>query len=99
MKRHMLTMFSAAGFLFAFVLAFASAAKPGTPGPTAAPPQERHEAFEDLHRADERLKEARALLVGAPGEFGGHRTKAIRRVDQALEEVHAAFESREHHRY
>ncbi|MGB0035262.1 MAG: hypothetical protein WBP79_07305 [Candidatus Acidiferrales bacterium] len=98
MKRHMLTMFSAAGFLFAFVLAFASPAKPGTPGPTAAPPQERHEAFEDLRRAEGHLKEARALLAGAPGEFGGHRDKAIRRVDQALAEVHEAIQSREHHR-
>jgi hypothetical protein len=59
---------------------------------TAPAAQERREGFEDMRRAERLLKDARAILAGAPGEYGGHRDKAIKRVDEALHEVHEAIE-------
>jgi hypothetical protein len=99
MERKIISLMSVATLLAAaLVLAFISPAVRGTtPAPgavaSAQPAQERHDAREDLHHAEDKLREARGLLASAPGEYGGHRHKAIKKIDEALQEVHEAWES------
>ena len=99
MKRQIVSLISVAGFL-ALALIFVLVS-PGVRGTTtvlgavanAQPAQERHDAREDLHHAEDKLREARGLLASAPGEYGGHRDKAIKKIDEALQEVHEAWQS------
>jgi hypothetical protein len=99
MNRLFIRLISAAGLLtLALFLVFVSPAVRGrtlAPGAVlnGAPAQERHDAREDLHHAEDKLREARGLLASAPGEYGGHRDKAIKKVDEAIQEVHEAWES------
>ncbi len=99
MNRLFVRLISAAGlFALALFLVFVSPAVRGTtpaPGavPNGQPAQERHDAREDLHHAEDKLREARGLLASAPGEYGGHRDKAIKKVDEAIQEVHEAWQS------
>jgi hypothetical protein len=99
MKRQIVSWISVAGLLaLALIFVFVSPTVRGTtPAPggvvSGQPAQERHDAREDLHHAEDKLREARGLLASAPGEFGGHRDKAIRKIDEALQEVHEAWES------
>jgi hypothetical protein len=94
MKNRTLNVFTAAGFLLASALFFASSATPRPAGQPPAAPQERREAFEDLRRAEGLLRDARAILAAAPGEYGGHRDKAIHKIDEALGQIR---EAREYH--
>src|ERR1700740_3660571 len=99
MKRQIASLISAAGFLvLALLFVFVSPAVRGTKPASGAvasgqPAQQRHDAREDLHHAEDKLREARGLLASAPGEYGGHRDKAIKKVDEAIQEVHEAWES------
>ena len=95
MKNRILTALSTIAFAAALFLIFPSHATSNAASATVTPPQERHEQAEDLHRAEDKLREAREILAHAPGEYGGHRAKAIERVDEALREVHEAWEHRE----
>ncbi|MFZ0582938.1 MAG: hypothetical protein WAN72_03805 [Candidatus Acidiferrales bacterium] len=100
MNRQLMRLVSAAGLLALafFLLVFVSPAVRGTTSPRGAflegtPAQAGHEAREDLHHAEDKLREARGLLASAPGEYGGHRDKAIKKIDEALQEVHEAWQS------
>lgn len=99
MKRKIISLMSAATLLAAaLVFVFVSPAVRGTASASGAvanlqPAQDRHDAREDLHHAEDKLREARGLLASAPGEYGGHRDKAIKKIDEALQEVHEAWES------
>lgn len=99
MKRQIISLMSVATLVVAaLVFAFVSPSVRGTtPAPgavaNAQPAQERHDAREDLHHAEDMLRQARGLLASAPGEYGGHRDKAIKKIDEALQEVHEAWES------
>lgn len=99
MKRQIMSWISVAGLLaLASLFVFISPAVRGTThaSGTAAneqPAQERREGREDLHHAEDMLRQARGLLASAPGEYGGHRDKAIKKIDEALQEVHEAWES------
>ena len=92
MKHRTLSLFTAGGLLLAAAFFFTPSATPKLGAEPAAAAQERHEGFEDMHRAEEALRNARAILAAAPGGYGGHRDKAIKKVDEALGEVHAAIE-------
>jgi hypothetical protein len=92
MKRKRLSLFAAAGLLLAGAFFFTPSATLKLGAEPAAPAQERREGFDDMHRAEEALRNARAILAAAPGEYGGHRDKAIKKVDEALGEVHQAIE-------
>ncbi len=81
------------GFLLCFG---AGAAFHSIPGVTVAAAQEKRDAMADVARARDLLKEARNLLASAPGEFGGHRDKAIKKVDEALGEANEALATRAH---
>jgi hypothetical protein len=91
MKHTRLNWLTLAGVLVALVFGLSFSVPSGTARATAPAPQERHEGFEDMRRAEGLLRDARAVLAGAPGEYGGHRDRAIKRVDQALEEIHEAI--------
>jgi hypothetical protein len=84
--------FMLAGVVMVLVLGLSLSVPSGKARETAPAAQERHEGFEDMHRAEKLLREAQAVLAGAPGEYGGHRDKAIKRVYEALGEVHEAIE-------
>jgi hypothetical protein len=92
MKNNRLKWFTLAGVLVALVFGLSLSVPNGTARATVPAAQERHEGFEDMHHAEKLLREARAVLAGAPGGYGGHRDKAIKRVDEALHEVHEAIE-------
>jgi predicted metal-dependent hydrolase len=93
MKRYIWTLISTVGFLLAFLFAFGS---PATTIARAAAlaPQERRVQAEELHHAEDKLREAREILEHAPGEYGGHRKRAIGRIDEAIGEIHASYEDR-----
>jgi hypothetical protein len=94
MKTQMSRLLIVSGFAVAFVAGTAVRSIPGTTGVVAA--QEKHEAMADMRSASSLLQQARGLLAGAPGSFGGHRDKAIKRVDEALGEVNEALQTRAH---
>jgi hypothetical protein len=79
---------AATGLAVGLCLAFGAFAT----GRIGAAAQDRREM---IHHAEDKLKEARDMLANTPGEFGGHRDKAIRKIDEALAEVHEAWEHRE----
>jgi hypothetical protein len=60
---------------------------------TNAPAHPKGEQHPAIHRAVANLREARHALNEAKSEFGGHRTKAIKAVDEALEECRLALET------
>jgi hypothetical protein len=92
MKHRILNMFTAAGLALAVALIVSTFATPKATGGALPAAQERHEAREDFRRAEVLLRDARGLIAAAPGEYGGHRDKAIKRIDEALGEVHEAIE-------
>lgn len=47
--------------------------------------------FPKLHQALHELREARKELKDAPHEFGGHRAKALRGVEDAIKQIEAAL--------
>jgi len=94
MKRYIWTLISTGGFLLVFLFAFGSPATSLPARASAAALQERRVQAEELHHAEDKLREAREILEHAPGEYGGHRKKAIGRIDEALGEIHAAYEDR-----
>jgi hypothetical protein len=96
MKNWILNLVTTAGLLLAFVLTMTPPSARLAAGASPAP-QERREKVEDMHRAEQMLRDARAVLAGAPGEYAGHRDRAIKHVDAALGEVHEAIEVVEHH--
>jgi hypothetical protein len=59
------------------------------PSAQAAQGKERHPA---IHAAIRHLEQAKAALEKAQHDFGGHRTRAVEHVNQALEECRAALE-------
>jgi len=67
---------------FAFPLMHSAMAKP------AAPPAGPHP---EMDAALHNLQEARRHLERAEPVFAGHREAAIKHVDAAIEEIHAAF--------
>jgi hypothetical protein len=51
-----------------------------------------------LARAIEALRDARAYLLEAPHDFGGHKAEAIRATDNAIRELDRALQYRERRR-
>lgn len=96
MKNWILNLVTTAGLMLVLVLVVTPPLARLAAGATPAP-QERREKFEDLRRAEQLLRDARAVLAGVPGEYAGHRDKAILHVDEALDQVHKAIEVVEHH--
>jgi hypothetical protein len=92
MKKNRLNWFAFAGAVTILVFGLSLSGLNGRARAAAPALQERHEGFEDMRRAEKHLREAREILAQAPGEYGGHRDKAIKRVDEALGEVHEAIE-------
>ncbi|HYL69495.1 MAG TPA: hypothetical protein VEX69_10035 [Candidatus Limnocylindria bacterium] len=92
MKQNHSNWITLACVLVVMMFTLSLSAPRGTARATTPAPQDRHEGFEDMHRAQKILQDARAVLAGAPGEYGGHRDKAIKKVDEALHEVHEAIE-------
>ena len=92
MKKNRMNWFMLIGALVFLIFSLSFSTSSGTARATVPAAQERHEGFEDMRRAEKLLRDARAVLAGAPGEYGGHRDKAIKRVDEALGELHEAIE-------
>ena len=96
MKNWILHLITTAGLMLAFVFVLTPPSARLAAGASPVP-QERREKVEDMRRAEQLLRDARAVLAGAPGEYSGHRDKAIVHVDAALGQVHEAIEAVEHH--
>ncbi len=56
-----------------------------------------HEHHPELHKAREKLEHAKSDLEHAAHDYGGHRVAAIKAIDTALGELHAAIDYDEHH--
>lgn len=48
-----------------------------------------------IARAIEALRDARAYMVSAPHDFGGHRAEALRATDEAIRQLNFALAYRE----
>jgi hypothetical protein len=92
MKHNRSNWIMVACVLLAMIFGLSLSAPSGTARATTPAAQERREGFEDMRRAEALLRDARGILAAAPGEYGGHRDRAIKRVDEALHEVHEALE-------
>jgi hypothetical protein len=89
--RNRLNWFMVTVVLAALVVGLSFSVSSVTARATAPAAQEHHEGYEDMHHAQKLLQDARAVLAGAPGEYGGYRDKAIKKVDEALIEVQNAI--------
>jgi hypothetical protein len=96
MKNQISRLLIVGGFVLCFVAGAAFRSIPGTASVTAVAAQDKRDAMADVAHARDLLQEARGLLASAPGDFGGHRDKAIKRVDEALGEANAALATRAH---
>jgi hypothetical protein len=96
MKNQISRLLIVGGFVLCFVAGAAFHSIPGATSVTVAAAQDKRDAMADVARARYLLQEARGLLASAPGEFGGHRDKAIKKVDEALGEANAALATRAH---
>jgi hypothetical protein len=96
MKNQISRLLIVGGFVLCFVAGAAFHSIPGATSVTVAAAQDKRDAMADVARARYLLQEARGLLASAPGEFGGHRDKAIKKVDEALGEANAALATRVH---
>ena len=67
MKKNRMNWYMLAGVVAVLVLGLSLSVPSGTARATAPAAQERHEGFEDMHRAEKLLREARAVLRGHPG--------------------------------
>jgi hypothetical protein len=92
MKKNRMNWLMSVGALVALIFGLSPSAPNGTARATVPAAQERHEGFEDMRRAEQLLRDAKGVLAAAPGEYGGHRDKAIKRIDEALGEIHEAIE-------
>jgi hypothetical protein len=86
--KNRLRWFTGIGMLMALVLGLSLAVPHGIARATTPAAG----GIDDVRHAEGLLRDARAILAAAPGEYGGHRDKAIKRVDEALGECHAAIE-------
>jgi hypothetical protein len=91
MKKWILNILATTGLMLAFVLTVTPPLARSAAGAPPAP-QERQEGFQDLRRAEQLLREARTVLTAAQGEYGGHRDKAIKHIDEAIGQIHEAYE-------
>lgn len=67
------------------------------PAPAAAPAGQGGERHQRVRDAIELLDNAKHHLKDAPRDFGGHRTNAIRHIDEAIVECRAALDyARDH---
>ena len=96
MKNQISRLLIVTGFAVAFVAGAATHSIPGATSVTSVAAQEKHEALRDVRSARDMMQQARGLLAGAPGSFGGHREKAMKFLDLALGEANQAVEVREH---
>jgi hypothetical protein len=58
--------------------------------------QERHEEHPNIEAAIKHLDEAKKNLENAAHDFGGHRSNALKHVNEALEECHRALQYDKH---
>jgi hypothetical protein len=96
MKNQITRLLIVAGLAAAFVAGAASHLIPGANSVTTVAAQEKHEALKDVRTARDMMQQARGLLGGAPGSFGGHREKSMKFLDMAIGEANQAVEVREH---
>ena len=82
------------GILLAGVLAAPVLVSAG-PQPTPAP--QEHERHPVVRESIEKIENARHdLQAYADRDFGGHRSKAVEHLDQALKELHMAMDYDKH---
>jgi hypothetical protein len=96
MKNQISRLLIVGGFVLSFVAGAAFHSIPGATSVTVVAAQDKRDAMADVAHARDLLQEARGLLARAPGEFRGHRDKAIKKVDEALGEANAALATRAH---
>jgi hypothetical protein len=72
-------------------LALKSAEDPFKPVKVDAEHYKKYEHHPHIHRAIHELKEARVELKEAKHDFGGHREKALKDVDYAIEQLELAL--------
>jgi hypothetical protein len=93
MKRTIIVLLAVFALLGALTVTAAVAAKPqpAVPHAVAAPaPQGAHHPA--IETAIRHLDQAREALERAEHDFGGHRTRALNHIRQALDECHKALE-------
>ncbi len=90
-----LVSWSIAGAVLAVLLCPAvNHARPGTPQfmpAQAAGPRRGQERHPEIRRAIRALRNARQALQSGAHDFGGHRSKALEEVNQALKECNEAL--------
>jgi hypothetical protein len=79
-----LTLIAALMLLFAFPAAAPAAPNPASPANAAAPAPGPHP---QIQAAINSLQNARAHLLEASHDFGGHRGDAIRAIDKAIHQL------------
>ncbi len=96
MRRRLVSWLSAAAVLAVMLCPVASQARPAAPHPASPKPAAASpgtpEKHPEIRAAIRALETAKQHLQQGAHDFGGHRTKALEHVNQALEECHRALE-------
>jgi len=91
MKKNFYAIAAAAALTLAMT---SSASTQEKAAPAKKPMAEKHENMEQhpqIAAAMQHLREARETLDKAPHDFGGHRAKALKHINEALEECRQAL--------
>ncbi len=95
MRRRLVSWSSAAAVLAFMLCPVVSHARPGAPRPAgpraAAAAPAAPEAHPEIRAAIRALENAKEHLEKGAHDFGGHRTKALEHINQALEECQKAL--------
>ncbi len=88
MKNRLMYLFAIVALVFALAFPVVAPAAPPTPNPqptpAAAAAAERHH---HIREAIEALRSARADLMAASHDFGGHREEAVRSIDASIHQL------------
>ncbi len=87
MKNRLMYLFAIVALVFALAFPVVAPAAPPTPNPQPTPAAAAAERHHHIREAIEALRSARADLMAASHDFGGHREEAVRSIDASIHQL------------
>ena len=92
MKNRLIHAFAIVALMFALTFPVAAPAAPPAPKPQPVPAGAPAPEHHHIHEAIDALRSARADLLSASHDFGGHRADAIRAIDESIHQLEVCLQ-------